>query len=252
MKFYIVLSALSLAALPAAAAEADFGMIGVTPFETARLNAFCDGSVVPTPCDVTFEFHDIKGNTLKQASLTLQPEASGFVDFALTTLAALPGRVEIRPCIKVLRGTAQSSLELVENFTQRTRLLIAWTGAAAPKSGADVDFGAAGITRFDTARIGASCQGESTDSPSCAVALEFHDAGGRTIKTSRLTIAPGASAFLDLAFAETGAAGGRVTIDPCWTVATGAAVLSLQTIDTFSGLTITQAYPGAMASALVP
>src|SRR5438552_1850315 len=121
MKACVSLFALIAAALPAAAVEADFGLVGITGFETARLNAFCDGSVTPTPCDITFEFHDIGGRTLKQVSMLLQPETSGFVDFSLPAAAFAPGRVEINPCLKVVRGTAQASVEIFDNFTQRTR-----------------------------------------------------------------------------------------------------------------------------------
>ena len=44
MKTCIAFLALIAPAL-SAAVEADFGLIGITGFETARLNAFCDGSV---------------------------------------------------------------------------------------------------------------------------------------------------------------------------------------------------------------
>jgi hypothetical protein len=243
MKLHIA-SALLISALPALAFDADFGLIGITSFETARLNAFCDGSVVPAPCDVTFEFHDQRGGTLKQASMVLQPNTVGFLDFSLAT-AAFASRVEIEPCFKVLRGTAQPTLELMENFTHRTRLLITWGSGAMARSNADVDLGAAGITAFDTARMGASCEGGSTDAVPCDVTFEFHDANGRTLNSARMTIAPGASAFLDLTLANTATAGGRVTLQPCFKVATGAAVLDLQIIDTFSGFTLAQGYPAA-------
>lgn len=249
MKFYLALSALAIAALPAMASDADFGLIGITSFETARLNAFCDGSVVPTPCDITFEFMDVNGRVLKQVSMILQPETTGFVDFSLpATTAALPSRVEIAPCWTVLRGTAQASLELIENFTQRTRLLIPWSAAAAPRSSADVDFGATGITVFDTLRMSANCEGDSTDSVACDVTFEFHDSQGQTLKAARLAIPAGSSGFVDLNFSDTKATAGRVTIDPCWTVASGAAVLSVQTFDRFTGLTLSQAYPAALVS----
>jgi hypothetical protein len=253
MKFRFALSVLALAALPAAAMEAHFGPIGITPFETARLNAFCDGSVTPTPCDVTFEFHDSSGNLLKQASMTLQPESIGSVDFSLTGIAAVPNRVELAPCIKVQRGTAQASLELMENFTHRTRLLINWGDGALPRSGADVDFGGLGITPFDTARMSAMCvSSTSTDVPGCVVSFEFHDASGNVVKSARMTIPVEGSAHLDLTLANAIAGGGRVTINPCWTVASGGAVLSVQTFDNSSGLTLTQAYPAALVPAIVP
>jgi hypothetical protein len=250
MRSYL-LAALLFSAASAMAMDADFGLIGVTQLETARLNAFCDGSVVPAPCDVTFEFHDIKGGTLKQVSMVLQPETTGSVDFGLPTTAAasFANRVEVHPCIKVLRGTAQPSLELMENFTHRTRMLISWTSGAMARSNADADFGAAGITTYDTARMGATCQDESTDAVPCDVTFEFHDANGRTLKSARMSIAPGTAASLDLTLANTAGSTGRVTIDPCWTVASGAAVLSLQIIDKLSGLTLSQGYPASFASA---
>src|SRR2546430_3635037 len=49
-------------------------------FENARLTAYCDGSVKPVPCEVTFEFENLAGRTLKQATLTIQPNTSGFLD----------------------------------------------------------------------------------------------------------------------------------------------------------------------------
>ncbi|HEX3747550.1 MAG TPA: hypothetical protein VHW09_26620 [Bryobacteraceae bacterium] len=248
MKLYIVMSALAIA-LPAAAADFDLGLVGITPFETARMNAFCDGSVTPTPCDITFEVHDTNGNVLKQVSMILQPETTASVDYVLRAAIAFPARVEIDPCWKVLRGSAQLSLELIENLTQRTHLLINWAAGAAPRSTADVDFGATGITRFDTARMGAACAGDSTDDPACDVLFEFHDAAGNVLKSARMSIRPGASAFLDLNISDTSAAGGRVTIDPCWTVAGGAAVVDLQTIDRLTGMTVTQAFPAAFATA---
>ena len=251
MKTYVTLLALIAAALPAAAAvEADFGLIGITGFETARLNAFCDGSVVPTPCDIIFEFHDINGRTLKQVSITVQPEASGFVDFSLAAATFVPGRVEIEPCWKILRGTAQASVEIFDNFTQRTRILIIWSNGSRARSAADVDFGAIAITRSDIARMGASCEGDgSVVPPPCDITFEFHDANGRVLKSGRKSVPAGAGAVFDLSYAETGSTERRVLIDPCWTVANGAAVLDLQTVDSFTGLTVTQGYPAALVTA---
>lgn len=249
MKTCIALFALIAAALPAAAAvEADFGLVGVTSFETARLNAFCDGSVDPAPCDVTFEFHDINGRTLRQVSMILQPETGGFVDFGQPGGPGLPNRVELAPCIKVLRGTAQASLEIFDNFTQRTRLLINWCDGSRAVSAADVDFGTVAITRGDIARMGATCTADGSVVPACDVTFEFHDATGRVLKAERKSIPAGASAFSDLRYSETGSTERRVTIDPCWTVAVGAAVLDLQTVDIFTNLTVTQAYRAAVVT----
>ena len=249
MKTCLALLALMTAALPLAAAEADFGLIGITGFETARLNAFCDGSVVPTPCDITFEFHDINGGTLKQVFMTIQPEASGFVDFSMGAGLFVPGRVEIDPCWKILRGTAQASVEIFDNFTQRTRILINWGDGSRARSAADVDFGAVAITRSDIARMGAFCEGDGSVAPQpCDITFEFHDANGRVLKSGRKSVPAGAGAVFDLSYAETGSTERRVLIDPCWTVANGAAVLDLQTVDSFTGFTLTQGYPSALVS----
>jgi hypothetical protein len=250
MKTCLVLFAVLAAALPAAAAmDADFGLIGITGFETARLNAFCDGSVVPTPCDITFEFHDINGRTLKQVSMIVQPETSFFVDFSLGAATFAPSRVEIEPCWKILRGTAQASVEIFDNFTQRTRLLINWGDGSRARSAADVDFGAVAITRSDIARMGASCEGDGSVAPApCDITFEFHDANGRVLKSERKSVPAGTGAVFDLNYAETGSTERRVSIDPCWTVANGAAVLDLQTVDSFTGLTLTQGYPAALVS----
>src|SRR5204862_4598687 len=97
----LVFLAFTTAAL-ASAADANFGLIGIARFETARLTAYCDGSVTPTPCDITFEFHDIGGRTLKQAAMTLQPGTGGFVDLTPAE-TGIAGMVQIDPCWKVLR-----------------------------------------------------------------------------------------------------------------------------------------------------
>jgi hypothetical protein len=250
MKTYVALLAFMAAALPAAAAEAHFGLIGITSFETARLNAFCDGSVTPTPCDITLEFHDINGRVLKQTSMIINPESSVCVDYSVGARAFVSGRVEIEPCFTVLRGTAQASVEIFDNFTQRTRLLINWGAGAMPRVAADVDFGAVAITRADIARMGAFCEADSSVVPACDVTFEFHDANGGVLKSQRMSVPAGTGAYLDLRYIEAGSTATRVTIEPCFTVANGAAVLDLQTIDSLTGLTVTQAYPAARLTAV--
>jgi hypothetical protein len=240
--------AFATAALAAAATEADFGLIGITAFEDARLTAYCDGSVAPNPCAVTFTFHDINGRTLKQATLTLQPGTGGFLDFT-PAQSGFGSPVQIDPCWKVLRGAAFASLEVFDTFTQRTRILINWGDRSLARTG-DVDFGLAGITRSDTARLGAFCEADgSVVPPPCDVTFEFHDIQGKLIKQSRMTLQPDTGGFLDLRWAETGSTARRVEIDPCWKVSGGPAVGTLAIVDDFSGLTLAQAYPAALAVA---
>src|SRR5947207_1132086 len=131
----LVFLAFATAALASAATDANFGLIGIARFETARLTEYCDGSVVPTPCDITFEFHDMGGRTLKQATMTLQPGTGGFL--VLTPAEGTPPepvRGQIDPCWKVLRGVALASLEVFDNFSLRTRILINWGDRSVPRS----------------------------------------------------------------------------------------------------------------------
>ena len=238
-----------LSAAAASAMEADFGLIGLTTFENARLTAYCDGSVTPTPCDITFTFTHVGGRILKQSTLTLQPGTSGFLDLSAAQ-TGIAGLVQIDPCWKVLRGAAFASLQVFDTFTQRTRILINWGDRSVAQTGS-VDFALVGITQFDTARMGAFCEGDGSVTPSpCSILFEFHDAAGKTVKQSRLILEPETGGFVDLKYAETGGTGRRVELQPCFTVERGTAVGSLSTIDNFTGLTITQAYPAALARAI--
>jgi hypothetical protein len=228
--------------------EADFGLIGLSAFENARLAAYCDGSVTPVPCEITFTFTHVGGRVLKQSTMTLQPGTAGFLDLAAGQ-TGISGLVQIDPCWKVTRGAARASLQVFDIFSQRTRILINWGDRSVPRTG-DVDFGLVGLTAFDTARLGAFCEGDGSVTPSpCSILFEFHDAAGKTVKQSRLILAPETGGFVHLRLAETGATARRVEIDPCFTVERGSAVGSLATIDNFTGLTITQAYPAALARA---
>jgi hypothetical protein len=255
MKTRLVWLTLIMAAA-AFATEADFGILTVTRVDTARLTAYCDvdGSVTPTPCDIVFEFHDLKGGTLKQATMVLQPGTGGYLDF--TPASASP--VQIDPCWKILRGVGFASLEVFDIFTQRTRVLINWGDRPAPSRG-DVDFGLVGLTQLDTLRVGVFCEevdGSVAPSP-CDVTVMYMNAQGRTVKESRLLLAPETGGFLDLKLSETGGtAASRTEIHPCIKVASssdlplGAVVSSLAVIDGFTGLTITQAYPAVSVPAV--
>lgn len=231
------------------AADFHFGPIQIASFENARLTAYCDGSV--TPCEVTFLFVHGGGRLLKQATMTIQPGTSGFLDLAAAQ-TGISGPVLIEPCWKVTRGAVLASLEVFDVFSLRTRILINWGDRSVPRLG-DIDLGLVGITPFDTGRLSAFCPAEQ-DTPGrpalpCDVTFEFHDAQGRLLKQTDITLQPGTSGFADLRFAETRTAARRVEIEPCWKVAGGAAAATFSVLDTFSGLTIAQAYPATLASA---
>ncbi len=251
MKKRIVWLTLMTAAV-SAATTSHFGMVTLTRIDTARLTAYCDGdgSVTPTPCDITFEFHDSSGAMLKQADMILQPGTSGFLDFQA---GPGPNTVEIDPCWKVLRGVAMASLEVFDVLTERTRILLNWGDRPVPLAG-DVDFGLAGITPLDTLRLAAFCTGDgSVTPPPCDVTFSFSDTQGRTLKQSRLVLQAGASGFLDLKWSDIGTTARLVEIDPCWTIASGetaggTAVGSLAVLDSFTGLTIAHSYPATPVS----
>jgi len=231
--------------------EVNFGPTAITAQETARLNAFCDGSVSPNPCQVKFEFHDADGSVLLSRTMTLDPNTGGFVDLPAEKAGLARGRGEIDPCLDIAVGGAFVSLEIFDTGSQRTRLLINWGDRSMPRTG-DVDFGPAGITPSDTARLGATCPAsdERGGGLACNVLFEYHDMNGRTLKQLAVTIEPGKSAFLDLHFAEAGSIARRVTIDPCWKVGDGGPVTgTFVIIDDGIGQPGVQSYPAALASA---
>ena len=244
----VVLLILATAAI-ARADVAHFGLIQITPLENARLTAYCDDSSA-TPCDIDFLFVHSSGRVLKHTTLTIQPGSSGFADLTAAQ-SGIAGPVLIEPCWKVARGAALASLEVFDILTLRTRILINWGDRSVPRTG-DVDFGMAGVTPFDTARLSAFCPNEESipgaGPIACDVVFRFHDSGGRVIKESRTTLQPGTSGFAELRWPEIGASTRRVEIEPCWTVAGGLAVGTFAVIDNLTGLTIVQAYPAVLQS----
>jgi hypothetical protein len=123
--------------------------------------------------------------------------------------------VEIIPCIKVLRGAVVVSFQKIGNLLPRTNLLAGWSDKSVPRIG-EVDFGAAGITALDTARISAFCPMDGTRTPvPCDVTFIFHDLSGRVVKQSRMTIQPGNGGSLDLRSSELGTLASRVEAIPC-------------------------------------
>jgi hypothetical protein len=248
MLFRVVLVALATVGA-GFGAEADFGLIGLTALENARLNAYCDGSVVPTPCEIVLTFRHIGGRTLKQTTLTLEPGTGGFLDLSAAQ-TGLGGTVQIDPCWKVLRGAGFASLEIFDTISQRTRLLASWSDRSVARSG-DIDFAFAGITPFDTARVGAFCEGDGSVTPSpCEVTFEFHDASGRTVKQTQVTLQPETGGYADLRWSDLVApTGRRAEINPCFKVLRGNVIASFSIVDNLTGLTLTQAYPAALARA---
>jgi len=240
-------SLLTVIALPAFATDFYLGLVGITYVETARLAAFCPDEA--GPCEAALHFHDVGGGIVKEAALLLDPGAVGFLDVRATDTGLTPGRrLEIVPCVRVVRGGVFASLRIFDNLTVRSRIFANWSGGASPHAG-EIHFGAAGITPFDTSRINAFCPGDpSRTSPSdpCDVTFIFHVSGGRVLKQATRTLLPGTGASLDFRAAEAGLGFRQGEIVPCVRVAGGSVVATLEMIDTLSGLTMTLAPAGML------
>lgn len=242
---YRSLALIGVLAAGAGATEVHFGPTAMAGSETARLNAYCDGSVAPAPCQITFEFRSPDGRILLQQTVSVQPGTSAFLDLpgAKAGLGRGPGQID--PCWDIAFGAALASLEIFDTGNQRTRLLINWGDRSLPRTG-DIDFSPAGFTRNQTARLGAFCPDDQRTA--CDVTFEFHDAAGNILKQSRARLLPGTSGFLDLSPSDTASRDSRITLDPCVKVADGAAVATLGIIDE-GGQPGVQAYPGTLAIA---
>lgn len=242
----IITLSLSLAAF-AGAADVHFGPTSLASTETARLNAYCDGSVVPGPCQVKFEFFAVDGSVLLAETITLAPGTAGFVDLPADKAGIGRGRGTIDPCWDIAFGGALASLEIFDSATMQTRALISWGDRSMPRFG-DVDFAPATITRGDTASLGAYCPAGDGGGDACRVVFEFHDAAGRTVKQSSAFIPAGATASLDLGWGEFGDVSRRVTIRPCIKVGDGGpAVATLAIAHVAQQLPAVQTYPATLA-----
>jgi hypothetical protein len=114
-----------------------FGMVGLDPLETVRLNAICadgplPGGVAPGPCDVTLTFRDISGRLVKQMTKTLQPGEGTFLDLRGMEMPLAGARLEFEPNIPPSgRGFVLATVEVFDSFTGRTSALL---NPTAPKS----------------------------------------------------------------------------------------------------------------------
>jgi hypothetical protein len=213
-----------------------FGSFSLVPGETSRLKAYCDGSTPVTDCQATLEFHDSHGVLLSQNKLTLRPGTSGFLDLPVTQ-GRDPDPVEAIPVWYLHGGNAIVSLEIFDSATLRTLHAFNWGNSFSPATG-NVEFGAATLTRSDTARTKAFCDGSVR--AACDVTISYFDSNGRPLKESRMILQPGTSGFADLRYSEVGSTDRAVEIRPAVTTGEGPAIASFALIDAESGRTITQ------------
>lgn len=106
-----------------------WGMIGITPSDTMRLNIVNLelGGVPPDPCKITLRFLDPSGTILKQQTVTVKPTQSAFLD--LTGLEAGGGfRTEVHPVMLVPSNagvgcSAAGSVEVFNTNSGETTLI---------------------------------------------------------------------------------------------------------------------------------
>jgi hypothetical protein len=112
-----------------------FGLIGVDPYSTVRLNAVCPdtplpGGVSPGPCLVTLAFRDANGTVLSRAVKTLDAGQGAWIDW--NGAQNVRGRTEIQPSVPAISaGFALITVEVFDNMTGRT---LATMAPAEPKS----------------------------------------------------------------------------------------------------------------------
>jgi hypothetical protein len=134
-----------------------FGLVGITLSETARISAVVrgGGAVLPAPagCRVAFSYLAADGRVLKQETKTILAGHAAYLD--LTGVEALPPgpiaiRTGIRPVVEV--AAAQSSadvchavagLEMYDNATGRTNLLVVQPPPVGDRTAATASTGAA-------------------------------------------------------------------------------------------------------------
>jgi len=108
--------------------KGEFAPAGITPFDMARVSAFCSDELTLTglpaeACDVEFKFHDLSGRLLKQSTITLQPGAAGSLDLRAAEAGITSGRGEIQARMTVGRGAAVGGLRVIDTLSGRTNAL---------------------------------------------------------------------------------------------------------------------------------
>ncbi|HEY7170430.1 MAG TPA: hypothetical protein VH417_06250 [Vicinamibacterales bacterium] len=122
-----------------------YGMVGIADGQTARLNIVNLGVVDPTtglppdPCRAILEFVDANGRVVAARGVAAQMARAAFLDFTpnFTPLNGVaPLRAEIRAVVLtdngVPPGPCRVTLEIFDNVTGRSQIVLAPPGLAAP------------------------------------------------------------------------------------------------------------------------
>ena len=83
------------------------GPIGITRFDTIRVNAQCSEGA-PGPCVVDFMVEDPNERVLKHATMTLLPGHSDYLDLSAGEVLSMfrdQMRIEVVPVLRFTRGT---------------------------------------------------------------------------------------------------------------------------------------------------
>ena len=107
-----------------------WGMFGITPPETARLNVVNIGlpGVPPGPCNVQFSFYNDSGKLLKQNTIVLNRGQSSFLDITGVEAGAA-FRSQIHPYVLLATNSptgcnAVATLELFDTTSGKTSILL--------------------------------------------------------------------------------------------------------------------------------
>jgi len=200
-----------------------YGMIGITPGETLRINVAnpqLPSATLPPPCRVELAFLDSAGNPLiPPVQRTLDAGRSAHFDLNGDALFT-PGtgdvllRAEVRPVVRVLQtavgdvfvppGPCVSSIELFDNATGKTRVSAGLQNPGVivgfnPQPDPPRVFAQLGIVTGQTIRLNAVNVGEPgliPPSPCRATLVLFGPEGG-VLAHSTQVLQPGAATFLD-------------------------------------------------------
>jgi hypothetical protein len=111
--------------------ELHFGVSGFTVLDTARINATCDGDI-RDGCEVTLKFHLSGGVVVKQATMTLAPGSSAFLDLRFSESGIGLRTGEIIPCVLVGRGAVFTTYEMIDTLSGFTTQLAYPSAALVP------------------------------------------------------------------------------------------------------------------------
>ena len=200
----------------------DFGMLGVTAGQTARLNVSLDRplnqTIPPDPYRVTLYFLNGEGNVLTQESFMLRAGQAAFLDHAAPSMRH-DVREIIRPVVIVdpnerslidpnERPGYRSVVEVLNHDNQPSAFVYA--GGHNPPDDkvlhnppGDYDSGIVGITRGQVARLNVVNTSDiyrpaGFPPDPCRVTLSFYTSEGILLAQVTRVLAPGQAASLDV------------------------------------------------------